>query len=457
MYRLRATSRGQFCLQFRLRTLLLFVTGFGLWLGAYLHQIRERKALLQAIRAHDGWVYYDYQEEPPGSGSFSSGPYKPEPPLPRWFVSQLGEEALFDVGWINLAFCNFPEDRATDSGEAMELLRRLVVLPEVRVLGLHEAQRDDSALTAVSKLTNLESLGICDGSEMTDRAIAGLTRLKRLRHLRIANANVTDEWLRALGHLSALEDLELDCRDLAPGEVATPPQPAHFGSESPNGGDDGPSTGGRISSEALACLKSLKRLRYLDLSGNAVVNDEWGRYVGQLISLESLTLKNTNVTSKTLEHLSRLTNLRTLDLSSCHISDSGVRHLAELRQLEGLELKDTAVTSDCLCDLKGLTRLRRLDLSGNRGITDKGACALADMVQLEELSIENTRVTPAGLEHLKRLKKLRYLVVSVPDFNVYLSVRTSLAEALPGCSVSVFVEALFREGGPLWTNRARRY
>jgi len=57
----RAKLRRVF--RFSLRTLLIAVTAFGVWLGVKLHQAREQRAAVKEIRALGGWVHYDYQRQ----------------------------------------------------------------------------------------------------------------------------------------------------------------------------------------------------------------------------------------------------------------------------------------------------------------------------------------------------------------------------------------------------------
>lgn len=56
--------------QFGLRTLFLLTTIFAVWLGIHIHRARKQKEAVKAIRDFGGWVYYDFQETPTGSGKF---------------------------------------------------------------------------------------------------------------------------------------------------------------------------------------------------------------------------------------------------------------------------------------------------------------------------------------------------------------------------------------------------
>lgn len=65
--------------QFSLRTLLLLMTVFALWLGRWVHESRQEKMALEALAGRDFSYRYDYQFGV-GGGSVYNSP----PPGPRW-------------------------------------------------------------------------------------------------------------------------------------------------------------------------------------------------------------------------------------------------------------------------------------------------------------------------------------------------------------------------------------
>ena len=176
---------------------------------------------------------------------------------------------------------------------------------------------------------------------------------------------------------------------------------------------------------------------------------EWSR-------LERLDLHGTKITSKALEHIGRLTSLKSLDVSFTAIDDDGFENLATLTKLEKLAIGGDRLTGTCLGSLKllpslvdldvggmqwvdsglwglplndgnlrqigALTHLRVLSLNG-ANLTDRGAdrpgspeairkdlknlAFLSGLVNLEVLDLSRTPVTAESLEPLKSLPKLR--------------------------------------------------
>ncbi len=67
-------------------------------------------------------------------------------------------------------------------------------------------------------------------------------------------------------------------------------------------------------------------------------------HLADLVDLNELVLRNTQVTDAGLEHLAKLSELVTLDLSQTQVTDAGLRHLAGLTELRSLQLTSTPVT-----------------------------------------------------------------------------------------------------------------
>lgn len=155
-----------------------------------------------------------------------------------------------------------------------------------------------------------------------------------------------------------------------------------------------------------------------------------------LPSLQSLDLFGTKVTPKGLEHLKHLTSLKWLRLGSTEVTDACLVNLEDLTSLGALDLAGNTLF-DGLTDkgvehLKKLTNLRSLDLSYNR-VTDKGLLHLRGLVKLQLLDLGYTRITDNGLEHLKVLTNLREL--SLQGTKVTAEGIKKLRQVLPKCRI----------------------
>jgi hypothetical protein len=96
--------------------------------------------------------------------------------------------------------------------------------------------------------------------------------------------------------------------------------------------------------------------------------------------------------------LSRMPQLRQLDLSGCAVGDRGLEVLSELPALETIGLAWTGVTDAGAAHLARCQRLRRVDLQGTRS-GDGAIAALADKPALSHFK-SGALVTGAGLAAL---------------------------------------------------------
>jgi hypothetical protein len=87
--------------------------------------------------------------------------------------------------------------------------------------------------------------------------------------------------------------------------------------------------GPMVTDARLANLKGLVRLKWLTLEG-ANVSDSGLAHLSRMSSLEVLNLDHTRISDAGLVHLTGLTNLRLLFLRGTRVSDEGVRHIKSI-------------------------------------------------------------------------------------------------------------------------------
>ncbi len=100
-----------------------------------------------------------------------------------------------------------------------------------------------------------------------------------------------------------------------------------------------------------------------------------------------------------IEHLEALPNLERLDLSDTQ--DARLEHLKRLTELKTLVLHGTQVTDAGLVHLKGLTKLEELIL-WHTGVTDAGLIHLKGLTNLEYLQLGCTQVSDDGVKQLRQ-------------------------------------------------------
>lgn len=106
------------------------------------------------------------------------------------------------------------------------------------------------------------------------------------------------------------------------------------------------------------------------------------------------------------------------------LAERAVGAISKLPEIRELDLACVAIQDHHLARLSALRGLERLDLSTTR-VTDAGLSALADLPRLESLHLESTAVTHNGISALAPLPKLSRLWL--PRSNVHFdSVREAL-------------------------------
>jgi Leucine-rich repeat (LRR) protein len=177
--------------------------------------------------------------------------------------------------------------------------------------------------------------------------------------------------------------------------------------------------GGKANDEFLEKLKTLPKLRELDIEVTKLITPQGLTNLGQLPALERLNLFQVNNGESgpgdaALRNVSHIRTLRGLGIAGSGVTDDGMRALEGMTQLEVLGLAGNSLTDTGLKYLAGLTNLQHLDLSQPRWdhshmeITDEGMTNLSNLTKLQSLSIEGLeKVTDVGLKHLSRLTELR--------------------------------------------------
>ncbi len=290
------------------------------------------------------------------------------------YVSDRGAEAIGKAAQLeelNLFTAEFITDAA------IAFLRGNTNL---RVLNLRGTDVTDISLEYVSTLTNLRSLDIAF-TQIGDVGMEHLAPLSQLEELNVGGMKISGAALHVLKYLPNLKklsfygtqrrnagmcwapvmtDLELDTialltnleeLNIGDGVALGAPRPAALG---PRAGEaECRITGGtRISDFGVAKLATLKKLRYLNLSGS-VVTAAALKTLAALPDLQRLSLWNAEgIDDAAAAGFESLQHLTSLDLSDTGIGDRTLQSLARLPKLERLYVSDTAVTEGGLAAFK---------------------------------------------------------------------------------------------------------
>lgn len=343
----------------------------------------------------------------------------------RWGKRAPSEAFEHLRGLLRIESLRLPKGEVTD-----DHLAQIRHLRSLKSLNIHNAKISDQGLGSIGELTNLIDLrigwGTSDEEEVTDAGLKHLSGLTRLETLSLwGRKNISDAGLVNLTQLKNIRSLTL----YGHGQI-TDDGMVHIAELSRLQTLNIP---GKISDEGIAHLSALKNLEFVSIGRSRTTlcglfqlskiktftdalraakvpftEDDDGHIVSLRLSLVKLT-------NGCMEHLSELTELRSLELNGTEIKDADLVHLAPLAKLESLDL---------CCDLGGaglkaldhLQNLKTLKI-GKRFIFVTDLAAISSLKNLEHLKLTSFQylydrsrgITKGALRNLSTLKNLKVL------------------------------------------------
>jgi len=282
-----ASNRYRKYLRVSLRTLMVLVVIFGVLLAWRVNKARQQRRAIAAVQEYGGWVHFDYElvngKVTPGQGPWA----------PLWLRRMLGDEYFREVAYVSLAYDRQGGKRVEIANfkPCDELLEQLVTQTGLKQLLMQRTQATDEGLKYVGEMTALEELYIWDATSITDPGVAHLAGLKNLKKIHVDSSKMTDEGLVLLSSLPRIEELSL--------------QSSHF------------------SDQGFLRLKGQDNLTELWTGhGNFQVTDAGLARFREFKKLELIDLQNSKVTARGLEHLKGMSSLKRVLLSKTGITDS---------------------------------------------------------------------------------------------------------------------------------------
>jgi hypothetical protein len=186
-------------------------------------------------------------------------------------------------------------------------------------------------------------------------------------------------------------------------------------------------------------LRSVPQLTSLTLHDTSNIDDVLSG-VPQLPRLQTLQLLRTNVTSRGIAEVAKLTQLRQFHCyGTGFVDDAALEQLKNLTSLESLHIRNSAIPDAGLMHLSSLQHLQSLDISGSQ-ISDAGLKHLVGLPALLDLNLSSTQITDAGMPAIGRLQSLRVLKIhytAVTDEGIaQLSVLRTLKGLMVGPNVT---------------------
>ena len=250
-------------LRFNLRVLLIAVTVFAAWLGLHVHRTRVQEEAVQRIRAHHGWVAYDYQLP---DGEFDADAVSS---VPAWLRQKLGDDFFHSVAEVSF-FSRWDEDGAvsvSQNPEVLPLQSLLAGVPKTEYLRLWGTQVNDKNLEAVADLDNLKGLVIVDGVNVSDAGTAHFKNLAQLDWLVLTGSQITDESIAVFAKLPRIRVLNLAASEITNVGVSRLSASNKLQNLFLHGTDDLPN---KIDDDGIMALNALPRLRFLGVKNTQV-------------------------------------------------------------------------------------------------------------------------------------------------------------------------------------------
>jgi Leucine-rich repeat (LRR) protein len=113
------------------------------------------------------------------------------------------------------------------------------------------------------------------------------------------------------------------------------------------------------------------------LANNQQFKDDHLKALSEVHEIESLNLNGTSVTSRGLQHISRLTRLKFVNLCIGSVGDADLAVFKQLPQLNSLEVSFTAITDEGLEHLRDCKSLRTLYVDKTK-VTEQGRAKLKE-------------------------------------------------------------------------------
>ncbi|TKY48051.1 F-box/LRR-repeat protein 14 [Spatholobus suberectus] len=227
-------------------------------------------------------------------------------------------------------------------------------LTKLKSLNLDSCRIEDEGLVHLAGHQQLNCLELSD-TEIGSNGLHYLSGLSSLEKLNLSFTMVNDSGLSKLCGLSSLKSLNLDARQVTDAGLAS--------LTSLTGLTELDLFGARITDFGTNYLKCFNNLRLLEICGGGLT-DDGVKNIKEILSLTCLNLsQNCNLTDTTLELISGLPGLISLNVSNSCITNAGLQHLKTLKNLRSLSLESCKVTANDIrklqsTDLSNLTSVK---------------------------------------------------------------------------------------------------
>ena len=302
----------------------------------------------------------------------------------------------------NLEMLHIGNTGITDIGlkclGVLKTLRRFL-MPGLRV-------RDSSIAYCLHNMMFLEELDVSRCFLAGDGTLASLADKKALNALSMMFTSITDDGLcRTLPFLNTLEYINFESCDVS--DVGLVNLKHALGLRAVHLADT------QSGNDTMEALSHLRYLSTLDVSFTNCINDIGIKFIGRMHGLHHLILESLDgFSSCGLRHLVHLTHLKTLVLFGCRITDRVCSIIANIQSLKKLDIGWGDLSSAGVKELSRLSNLRHISLAHCHCIRDDCVPFLLGMKRLSTLNISDCRISADMLVMLSSLPSLKVLCLA---------------------------------------------
>lgn len=337
-------------------------------------------------------------------------PIPKECPMPAEHLSSFAKEsaATPEAESVSEADLEATKKRMKELGAGAKVTMDGSKLTEINIKDGSFLTSDDFAL--FGRLSDLKKLQIYNSRSLNTEMALQISGLKELKSLALTNTVIDDAAVDMIvKSFPNLLELDLSSNANMSGQILKPISTL-------KNLQNLTLVQNRLNEIGTRKLSKLQDLRSLDLRGNTQAGDMTLEILASLPKLKALKHRSTVVSDYGMEKLSQSATIENMLIQDFSITNASGKHLAKLKALTQLEIfRCQGFGSQGVLDLKGLN-LQRLTLRDLPTIDDSALDLLKDLPKLKKLFLhELSGITDAGLKNLEAAPSLELLDIwSVP-------------------------------------------
>lgn len=337
-------------------------------------------------------------------------PIPNECPMPAEHLSSFAKEsaATPEAESVSEADLEATKKRMKELGAGAKVTMDGSKLTEINIKDGSFLTSDDFAL--FGRLSDLKKLQIYNSRSLNTEMALQISGLKELKSLALTNTVIDDAAVDMIvKSFPNLLELDLSSNANMSGQILKPISTL-------KNLQNLTLVQNRLNEIGTRKLSKLQDLRSLDLRGNTQAGDMTLEILASLPKLKALKHRSTVVSDYGMEKLSQSATIENMLIQDFSITNASGKHLAKLKALTQLEIfRCQGFGSQGVLDLKGLN-LQRLTLRDLPTIDDSALDLLKDLPKLKKLFLhELSGITDAGLKNLEAAPSLELLDIwSVP-------------------------------------------